>query len=169
MAELADGLNAVPQAVERGVGVHPQPVGQAVAAGRARLVPPPRTGPGPDTGGGQRLEHGVEVVAAWLLEQRRTEPDHLGGGVPRVDVHVVLGEGGERRVDELAQRGQRLPALRHRALGAAQQVPVPVDHAGDHDAVRFVDQRGRLVLLQDRRSLAGLGDDTAGHRDRPSQ
>src|SRR5207244_5167857 len=52
------------------------------------------------------------------------------------------------------------------ALGAAQQVPVPVDHAGDDDAVRFVDERGRPVLRLDRRPLADLRDDPAGHRDR---
>ena len=150
VVELADRPHPLGQPVQRGVGVHGQPVGQPVGTGRAGLVPGPRPGAGPDAGVGQRLEHRVEVVAARFLEQRGAEPDHLGRGVPGIDVHVVFGQGRERRVDELAQRGQGLATLGHGPLGAAQQVPVPVGHARDDDGLRLVDQRGGPVPRQDR-------------------
>jgi hypothetical protein len=106
------------------------------------------------------------VVAAWLFEQGGAEADHLRRRVPGQDVHVLLGQGRERRVDEPPQRLQRRAALGHRPLGAAQQVTVPVGHAGDDNGGRLVDERRRAVGGEDRRPLAHLDDDAAGDGDR---
>jgi hypothetical protein len=99
-----------------------------------------------------------EAASASSTASRWLQPGSSNSVVPNLII--------SRGVDDLAQRRQRLPALRHRALGTAQQVPVPVDQAGDDDAARLVDQRGRPVLRQDRGALADLGDDPTGHRDR---
>ena len=133
------------------------------------LVPGPRAGPGPDAGGGQRLQHRVQVVAPRLLEQGGAEPDHLRRRVLGVHVHVLVGQRGERGVDEPAQRVQRLAALRHRPLGAAEQVPVPVHQAGHDHPVRGVDQPPRRVPGQDVVPLADRHDRAAvdGQGTRP--
>jgi hypothetical protein len=106
------------------------------------------------------------VVATGLFEQGRAEADHLRRRVPGQDVHVLLGQGRERRVDEPAQRLQGRAALRHCPLGAAQKVTVPVGQAGDDDRLRLVDERCRAVGGEDRRPLADLDDYAAGDGDR---
>jgi hypothetical protein len=78
-------------------------------------------------------------------------------------------QGGEGRVNEPAQRVEGLATFRHRAFGAAQQVPVPVHQArGDH-AVGGVDEPPGRVPGEQVRPLAHLDDDPGvdGHRARP--
>ena len=140
--------------------------GRSARPAGAGLVPGPGPDAGADAGLVERLEDGGQVVAAGLLEQGRAEADHLRRRVPGQDVHVLLGQRRERRVDEPAQRLQGGAALGHRALGAAQQVTVPVGHAGDDDRLRLVDQRRRAVGGEDRRPLADLDDDAVGDGDR---